>query len=495
MKFEADAFISYAHLDDVPRTPEGDKGWVAYLHTALEKHLMYLLGKRPQVFRDPTLRGNEPFADTLVERLRKTAVLVPVVSPSYVKSEWTKKELDAFAKAAEEQGGVRIGDHTRIFKVLKTPVPLEKQAQELRDLLGYEFFRFDPQTGKPREFDEVFGEEAKRDFYTKLNDLAHDICCLLEMMEHPEEMVLSGSHAEAKAVFVAETTIDLVEQRNAIKRDLQQHGCVVLPSRPLPLVASEMRAAVREDLARCRMSIHLIGKNYSLVPEGGEESLHQIQNELAIERGEKGSFLRLLWIPPDLQTVDQRQRKFIEQLRMDPRNQRGADLLETYLEDLRTLIQDRLKPAPKPVGKPSNPAPAGENLVRLYLMYDQRDAELTFPWADYLFEQGFETIHPIFEGDETEIREYHEECLRTCDGALIFYGTGSECWLRRKLRELQKSAGYGRTKPMASAAIAVVPPKTPGKERFRTHEAMVIPQLDGFSLDPLNTFVSQWKAR
>lgn len=495
MEFEADAFISYAHLDDVPRTPEGNKGWVAYLHTALEKHLMYLLGKRPQVFRDPTLRGNEPFAETLVERLRKTAVLVPVVSPSYVKSEWTRKELEEFAKAAEEQGGVRVGDHARIFKVLKTPVPLEKQSQELRDLLGYEFFRFDPQTGKPREFDEIFGDEAKKDFYTKLNDLAHDICCLLEMMEHPEELVVSGNKAEAKSVFLAETTFDLREQRDAIKRDLQQHGCIVLPTRPLPLVASEMRAAVREDLVRCRMSIHLVGKSYSLVPEGGVESLQEIQNELAIERGEQGNFLRLLWMPPDLQAEDQRQRRFIEQLRMDPRNQKGADLLETFLEDLRTVIQDRLKPTQKPVWESSSQASTGENLVRLYLMYDQRDAEMTFPWADFLFEQGFETLRPTFEGDETEIREYHEECLRTCDGALIFYGAGSECWLRRKLRELQKSAGYGRTKPMASVAIAVVPPKNADKEHFRTHEAMVIPQLDGFSPGPISTFVSQWKGR
>jgi hypothetical protein len=467
---------------------------VEYLHTALEKHLMYLLGKRPQVFRDPTLRGNEPFAETLVERLGKTAVLVPIVSPSYVKSEWTKKELEAFAKAAEEQGGVRVGDQARIFKVLKTPVPLEKQAQELRELLGYEFFRLDPQTGKPREFDEVFGDEAKRDFYTKLNDLAHDICCLLEMMEHPEEAGC-GNKAEAKAIFLAETTGDLREKRDAIRRDLQQHGCAVLPNRPLPVTAAEMRAAVREDLARCRMSIHLIGESYSLVPEGGVESLQEIQNELAIERGEKGEFLRLLWLPPDLQAADQRQQRFIERLRMDPRNQSGADLLETLLEDLRTVIQDRLKPAQKPAKRSIAPAPVGENLVRLYLMYDQRDAELTFPWADFLFEQGFETLHPTFEGDETEIREYHEECLRSCDGALIFYGAGSECWLRRKLRELQKSAGYGRTKPMASVAIAIVPPKSADKERFRTHEAMVIPQLDGFSPDPMSGFVSQLKGR
>ena len=91
------------------------------------------------------------------------------------------------------------------------------------------------------------------------------------------------------------------------------------------------------------MSIHLIGKNYSLVPEGAVASLLEIQNELAIERGEQGGFSRLLWIPQGLQVDDPRQRKVIEQLRLDPRVQKGADLLETYLEDLRTVVQDALR--------------------------------------------------------------------------------------------------------------------------------------------------------
>jgi hypothetical protein len=100
----------------------------------------------------------------------------------------------------------------------------------------------------------------------------------------------------------------------------------------------------------------------------------------------------------------------------------------------------------------------------------------------------------VFEGDEAEVREYHEENLRSCDAALILYGTASECWLRRKLRELQKSAGYGRTKPAPVVAISLIPPATSEKERFRTHEAMLIPQLTGFSPDALQPFISLLKA-
>jgi hypothetical protein len=107
----------------------------------LEVRVAQLLGKQPQIWRDPKLQGNDHFAETLVERLRRVAVLITIVSPRYVKSEWALRELDAFAKAAETQGGVRLNDKLRIFKVLKTPVAIDKHPPELQPVLGYEFFK------------------------------------------------------------------------------------------------------------------------------------------------------------------------------------------------------------------------------------------------------------------------------------------------------------------------------------------------------------------
>jgi hypothetical protein len=493
MNFEGDAFISYAHLDNVELT-EGGKGWVTNLHRALEVRVAQLLGKPSHIWRDPKLDGNDIFEETLVKRLREVAALISVVSPRYVKSEWTRRELAEFWKAAEAQGGVRFRDKARIFKVMKTPVPIEATPPELQSLLGYEFFRVDPDTGRIHELDEIFGSEAQREFWLRLDDLAHDICCMLEVLEASDTAVGTVDSIAAVTIFLAETTSDLREQREAIKRDLQQHGYTVLPARSLPMIESELKSALRDDLARSRMSIHLVGKSYSFVPEASEQSLLEIQNDLAIERGNRGGFSRLLWIPPSLKVTDERQRSVIEQLRMDTRIPKGADLLETPLEDLRTVIQERLKQVTAPQAAPSKRATSSKHLLQLYLIYDRQDTEAASPWADFLFEKQFEVIRPVFEGDEAEVREYHEENLRSCDAALILHGTASECWLRRKLRELQKSAGYGRTKPAPLIAISLIPPATPEKERFRTHEAMLIPQLTGFSPDALRPFVSLLKA-
>ena len=55
------------------------------------------------------------------------------------------------------------------------------------------------------------------------------------------------------AVYLAETTTDLRDEREALRRDLQQHGFRVLPDRPLPVEASDLAAAVRGYLSESRL--------------------------------------------------------------------------------------------------------------------------------------------------------------------------------------------------------------------------------------------------
>src|SRR3989441_6922136 len=425
MTFDSDAFISYALLDNLPLI-EGDRGWVGDFHRALEIRLGQLRGKQPQIWRDPKLQGNGYFADVLIERLARVGVLVSILSPPYLNSEWTRRELAEFWKAALEYGGVRVGDKARVFKVLKTWVPLDRHPQEVRDLLGYEFFTRDPLTGKTRELNRVFGAEAQRDFWMKLDDLAHDICALLEELERDSDRAPAPTPKDA--VYLAETTMDLKAEHESIRRELQEHGYNVLPASPLPVVESELRAAVAEQLGRCRLSIHLVGRHLSLVPEGGRESLIAVQNELAIERASKGDFSRLVWIRAGLQIEDERQRKLIEQLRMNPRMDMRADLIETTLEALRTVIRDRLRSAPKTMPEPDAAAKPAAQLADLYLIYDQRDQDVIQPWQQFFFQQGLEVLHPYFEGSETEVRESHEENLCNCDAVLIHYGAAGESW-------------------------------------------------------------------
>lgn len=457
-----------------------------------------------QIWRDPKLTGSDLFETTLLERLKRVAVLLSVISPRYLKSDWTRRELREFCENAEQSGGVLVNGRARVFKVVKTPVPPEAQPAELQKMLGYEFYRVDPETGRVHELDLVKDPEAQRDFWMKIDDVAYDLSALLQSLDEAGQ---GRAAAEPTAtVFLAEVTSDLQAEYEAIRRDLHDQGCRVLPTRPLPLREDELEDFMREEMDRCQMSVHLIGCHYGMVPEEGTSSITELQNEYAVRRAVAGDFPRLLWMRPQLTSDDLRQQIFIDHVRSDGRILDKADLLETSFEELRTVLRRRLGMMRKPAPPPSAPAaplaaPAppsgtvpGDGVTRLYLVCDQRDREAVGPWSTFLFDQGLEVIPSVFEGDEGELREYHAESLRTCDGVFIYHGAGNELWLRRKLREVEKIAGYGRTRPMRAVGICVAPPMSPAKAQFRTREAMILSQPDGFAPDPLRPFVDRLKA-
>lgn len=492
MQFDSDLLISYAHLDDEALS-EGQSGWIANLHRLLRIRIGQLLGREPNIWRDPDLQGNDDFASAIEAKLFKVATLVTVLSPRYVQSEWCNREVHEFCRVCESRGGLHVGTKSRVFKVVKTPVPLERHPRELQPLLGYEFYVVDKQTGRPRELSQIFGPEAERQFLTRLDDLAYDVAKLLEELQAAGDAAPPAlAVASRGTVYLAETSADLREEREAVKRDLVRNGYEVLPDRPLPLIASELEAAVREQLARSTLAVHLVGTGYGVVPDGTTRSLVVLQHELAAASSGAGGPERLIWIPPRLEVEDPRQQEFLDFLRTSPTVHDRAELLEVPLEELKSAVHLKLAPpaAAKREAAPAAAAGPGQP-ARIYLIADQRDAEAARPLEDALFERGCEVILPLFDGDEEEVRLEHEETLRTCDAVLLYYGESGEPWLRRKLREIQKSAGQGREQPLLARSIYLASPPSPQKERFRTLEALVVREApQGFEPAVLDPFLA-----
>ncbi len=489
-EFEDDIFISYAHIDNQPLA-EGQKGWITSFHQALEIRLAQLLGAELEFWRDEShLRGNDYFDDTIILRLPKVAILITVLTPRYVRSDWCLKEVDEFYRLAEQTGGVRIAEKSRIFKIVKTPVPAEQHPPAMQQLLGYEFFQTDPSTGKPREFIFNSGPNVDINYWAKLDDLAYDVFQLLETLKGPAiPTVKAISPAPRGTVYLAETTLDLSVERDKIKRELQSRGYQVLPDQPLPLDASKFEKVVRESLSKSQLSVHLIGANYGIIPESSERSVAFLQNELAAEKCLDSNFSRIIWMPPGLNPKEMRQQQFITYLCEDPTAQHGAEVLQTSLEDLKTVIQDKLL---APIeARQQLPAYETDSPRRIYLINDAQDEENVLPLSNYLFDQGFEVMPSIMDGDEAQARADHRESLLFCDAIIIYYGVAGEAWLRTKLFDLRKLAGYGRTSPLLAKAIYVAPPGTTAKERFRTLEATVIRQGDDFTPDILKPLLKQ----
>lgn len=449
-----DIFISYAHLDDRPAI-EGEKGWVSKFHYTLETLVSQILGRRVRIWRDPKLAGNDLLTPGIETRIDNATTLVCVVSPRYVQSEWCLKELSLFAPKLPDSGP------SPVFEVYKRPV--DDEPPELADLTGYRFYTQDDASGDIKEMRPSFGAERLKKYLVTLEQLASDIAAFLEGPSKDD--VPTGK----AIVYLAETSFDLTQQRQAIRAELRNFGHTVLPSRPLPAVGDELEARIRTCLAESDLTVHLLGQNYALIPESRETSIAEIQLDLATGP-EYPRLPGVVWIPAECEPSDPRQESLLERVRGDRQIQQRADVLDgQLLEDLKTAIHRHLTP-----GRRATEKPAETLATTVYLIQDlDDDGDAVSRLQKYMFGRGYEVVRSVFLSDEQETRLGHEESMATSDAVLVYWGVGSEVWCRRKLRELRKALGQGRRGPFLGKAIWVAP----GDETragFKTQDALVL---------------------
>jgi uncharacterized caspase-like protein len=150
-----DIFVSYSHVDERV-VPGATKGWVTALVDELSVHLATRFGRSEafDLWMDPRLSGNEPLNSQLLAEAKASAVLLVVVSPGYLRSDWCRHERDAFLEAVKGSPGAE----SRVFVVERLPV---ERPPELAGPSGYVFWGNDeggvarPLSAIPPTFDEI----------------------------------------------------------------------------------------------------------------------------------------------------------------------------------------------------------------------------------------------------------------------------------------------------------------------------------------------------
>ena len=511
MNFEQNLFISYAHIDDQPLTP-GEKGWITRFHATLKKILDMRLGREAKIWRDEKLQGNDVFSNEIVAQFNHSAALLSVITPRYLNSEWCTREAREFChSAAEQSGGLVVGNKSRVFKVIKTPVDAEESEAlpaHMKDLLGFEFFTYED--GAPLELDPNYGPEFNQRYLKKVALLAQDIAQLLKTQQAEgdrdksnDRHVSSESPAPSKpAVYLAECSYDRKQARELLEGELKRLGYEVLPDKRLPQDEAEYVAAVENLLARCALSVHLVGEKYGTVPDGPtDKSASILQNELAVARCRSGGFQRLIWLPQGTRSEQAPQQAFIEALHQDALAQFGADLIAGDIEELRAAIHDTLRKIEQPESKRpegdsarARPATAGSSKM-IYLINDVKDRKATVPVRKLCRQLGFEVAVPAFEGDASEVRKANQQQLASCDGVVLFYGAGDEAWKRSIDTELKKMAGYRGGKPLPPVSTYLAEPRTADKEDLIDMEELgLIDGLDGFAEAEMTKFLQNLSA-
>ena len=219
-----------------------------------------------------------------------------------------------------------------------------------------------------------------------------------------------------------------------------------------------------------------------------------IQNRLAADRSASDpSFRRLIWIPHGLESEDETYAAFVDRLRSDSALQQGAEILRSSLEALETEIDEKLKPPePEPAAPVAAPQTDDDGLKRVYLLCDESDLEGAQALADLLWDhdERLEVDLPLFEEDEARNHSYHKDNLTTCDGVILYFGESGMPWLKTKLMDLAKAAGWRRSGPIAAKAVYVASPERADKERIRTREAEVLTNYGEPSAEALAPFLA-----
>jgi hypothetical protein len=507
--FDEDVFISYAHNDDDLYAQES-LGWVTRLHQDLEQRVRNYLGSETQFWRDSEIRNNDDFTNKILRRLVKTATFLSVLSPSFLHSEWCGREVDAFAGHAESNMGVLIdGERSRIFKVEKMPVDRSALPSAMQGTKTYRFYEPNPaHPNRLRELRPFLGDEYSRRYFEQMDELAKDIATLLAEMAQWQRSGGTRSLPDRTTVYVAETTSDLDDKVGELRRDLKDRGYLVLPAGDLPYRANAYKDTVQDYLKQAVLSVHLVGADYGFVPEGETKSNVWLQHDLAMERAEDPNFFRLIWAPGEISSSDARQRDFLTQLHEYAGVQLGADLLTGNIEDLKTVIHEKLteirkrqqflprRPAvaAEPVAPHRAARPADEPF-RVYIICDPADrkSRALVAMRKYLLSQGFEPMLPSEDGSDGADLRIHAENLGLCDACLIYYGEGSPPWFEQKLRDLRKYL-RGRQPPVVAKAIYLAPPSTASKDDVETLEAIVLRGGKTFSPDAIELFMQKIRA-
>lgn len=521
--FQKDVFISYCHDDNV--NPMAKKGWVDVFHEALLWRLKQRLGTRdgdqaPVIWRDNSLQGNDTFSTVLAEELQRVALVVSVLTPSYVNSPWCKTELETFVRAAQAQLGLRVGHKMRILKVVKTPVDRDAHPPVLQDETGFPFYAQGSNPANPREFTLADGDENAALAQRAIDDLAFSIEGVLkainEQIDRPAAAALAapvapGAGAGAGAcatVYLAECHWELDEARQQIRRELEEAGLNVLPAGDLPLRnPKQFRDAVQQALAASTLAVHLVSARRGAGVADETDDSVVLQNRLAAERSASSGLQRLVWLPDHLvgsaPVADASQQQFIDQLERDPATRSGAETLRMPLQDLITRIhetlhkQQRASEARQAAAAAALAAPAAGadgDAPSVYLMCHPDDAGLARTLGNHLYSLGLDVWKQLTDPDasEDELAADHLRKLGDCNAVLLCIGQARQGRAEALLSELQGAAGRRKGRPpLAARGLYIGPPDAAYKADLRAQGVLVCNGSAGFSAELLQPFVDR----
>ncbi len=427
-----DVFVSYAHADD--EAPIGiERGWVTTLVGELRKVLRRLLGgSGAEPWMDYRLAAGEDVTDELITKARATRTLLLVMSPGYLGSDWCQLELGTFLASRVAANGAK-----NVFIIETDQVDRDTWHPDLRSLKTIRFWdkRFDDRAPRLLGFP-VPKPDEDSPYWQRLNELAHAIAEGLKAGDAPG--------APKSAVWIAEPTEDLLEERDAVASTMTQQGFKVLPRGGYPRQSRDAYLeAVREDQGRAVMLVQLLGPREGRRPTWAEESFVALQAAAASaahrERGVR--FLQWRTREVDLaKATSPRYRELLEGVQ-------ASGLEEFKSEILRELRASGAATVQPSAAASRNPERAA-SVPYVYVNADAVDQDLARRIQLSLVGLRVDAViapAPVPGQTPEQIRMAQKEQLESCDGVIFVYGSTPPSWVQSQFAFSRRIVGQRRS--------------------------------------------------
>lgn len=321
--YDHDIFVSYARANNRPALSDDPATcWVTALVNNLIQRLPAELepSMEPAVFFDQKeVTENEPLGVQLEGHLRRSALLLVILSKASAASAWCRREWEAFS------GPVRASVlEGRVFVVQIDEVERKAwQGPFVPDLVPLEFRGPSRPTGHRRLLGApraVPGQDGYFEYDEALGSLTRKIAAKLgELRNLPAATVES----DRPCVYVAEGTPDLEETRELLRTLLHQSGFGMVPQRPYPRSPGEFQEAARRDLSGALAFVQLNGRYVTPRTDDLPKGYEGLQLESAVAASRRV----FRWRPRDLNLA----------AILDPEHRRDCETAMNWVGDVMEL--------------------------------------------------------------------------------------------------------------------------------------------------------------
>ena len=452
MQFEHEIALVYNHGEDVNIGNNGiwRENFVQCLSFTLEKITNV----------QATIPGIDLSAKNVQQQLNKAKLVILLIDDPFLESNISDQILQVYAENQEDGQNV-LPFTERLLPIIASNLPRELFPDLIKGHQGYDFSSVRLREKMIQEKQGSYGHsKSVRTLWLKILDLANDIRHKLAQLEKYSQ----PNFEKSKIIYLAQTTPDLVDIRDEIKRDLKRHGYKIVPNQLIPRDPAQAQKVISQYLAKSITSIHLIGEDYGEV-FADSKSVIDLQNKLAEEQSAKvnsakvkDKFYRIIWINPEATELGERQKRFTDNIKRDIESKQESELLQSPVEELKAFIRSS-------VGKRSEDkvAPVKQNHFTsdkkksVYLIFDRKDYDTSETVKKFLVGHGFDVLVPVFDGDFFELEDLHKNKLIFCDACMVIANNANKNWLTTKLKDIDKIHGFGRIRPIRAKAVYMAP--------------------------------------